>query len=231
VSGGHLKALDPLDYGLPPILERLSPADRAALHGAATRVRFADGQPMYGPEDWGAHFCVLLEGGLRLIRIRSDGKRVSMGLWGPGHHFGHAPSALSRERNYVVIAVGEAVIGRISLASLSRLLDQRPTFTRVLLEVTTRRLAVLMDMLDDVRLFTPAVRVGRLLLHSLRREGGNDVICCLQEDIGQTLGISGMTVAQALRELSALGLVQTGYRSVRLPDPDKLSAWLASHDI
>lgn len=222
------RSLDPLDYGLPTLASRLSRADAEALAAAANRVRRHDGQSMFARGD-SAQFCVVVEGAVRLTRTSTDGKRVSMGLWGPGHHFGLSPPS-PLMRSYDATAVGDAEVDALAPEDLDRILDQRPSLARALLWVTSRRLALLTELFDDARLASPAVRVGRLLAYSLRPGSEDGRIRCLQEDIAQVVGVSSVTAAQALRDLGVLGLVETGYRHVRLPDPEALRAWLAMQD-
>ncbi|MBL8772012.1 MAG: Crp/Fnr family transcriptional regulator [Phenylobacterium sp.] len=231
-AGGETdpRRLDPLDYGVTPLSARLTPEDAADLAARASRAHFPDRQSIFARGERRPQFCLVVEGGVRLSRTSLSGKRVSGGLLGPGQHFGYATAALGRERIYDVIAVGETVIDRIAADDVTRLVERSPRLALALLRDTTERAALLMQLLDDVRLLPPAARIARLLGDSLRTQGGNQLIRCLHEDIAAIIGVSSMTVAKALGELAALGLVETAYRCVRLPDPPRLRAWLRTWD-
>ena len=68
-------------------------------------------------------------------------------------------------------------------------------------------------------------RIARWLLIQPTADGAP--IKATHEGIGQAVGLSRVTVSRVLGELSALGLVGLGYRSVTVLDRDGLEALAA----
>ncbi|WP_190287048.1 helix-turn-helix domain-containing protein [Novosphingobium sp. LASN5T] len=60
---------------------------------------------------------------------------------------------------------------------------------------------------------------------------GSERLDFLQEEFAGMLGISTVTLAKALRQLSRYGFIVTGYRRIRIGDPVKLATSLQEHEI
>ena len=66
------------------------------------------------------------------------------------------------------------------------------------------------------------VTVARLLLDIARREG--PALALTQQALGDLLGLSRVTIGQAMGELATLGLVNSGYRQIKVLDMAGLRA-------
>jgi CRP-like cAMP-binding protein len=221
--------MDLMNFGLPSLAGRLSPEDLAHLRTLASRGRYGDGQLLHARGEGVLSLGLVVEGAVRLVRRRPDGRMITQSTWGPGHHFGYLPVTTSGGRSHDAIAVGPTVVDRLSPEAVEKLLAERPAVARALLDVTTRRLALLADLYDDMRLLPPIVRLAKLLLLALT--GAPDGrVRCVQDELAQLLGLSGVTVGQLLKKLSGLGLISTGYGYVTILDPERLDIWAAAQE-
>lgn len=103
---------------------------------------------------------------------------------------------------------------------------EHPAIIRALYLVASFRLCVALDLLDDMRLLTPDVRLAKLIMRMHHASGGSLRLEFLQEDFAGMLGVSTVTLAKSLRQLENHGLVEAGYRHVRVSDPGRLAAWV-----
>jgi CRP/FNR family cyclic AMP-dependent transcriptional regulator len=72
--------------------------------------------------------------------------------------------------------------------------------------------------------------LAKLLLTLTSNAAAGDAVGVVQEDLASILGVSAMTLAKSLARLKREGLIETGYRQVRVPDRARLKRWLASQE-
>lgn len=222
--------MDLANFGLPPLAGLLSQEDLAQFRAVATRARFEDGQFIHTRGDPAPRVGLIVDGAVRLVRRRADGRIATLVSWGPGHHYGLESTLFGDSRTHDAVAIGPTVVDLVDKPSLEDLLDRRPTILRALFEITCRRNIGLTEVYDDLRLQPPAVRLAKLLLLAGRSSRQPDRIDCSQEDLAQTLALSTVTIGQLLRTLAADGYLQTGYRSISVLKPAALQSWIADQD-
>ena len=114
-------------------------------------------------------------------------------------------------------------------AAFDRLLGNA-AIARAFYVVGSYRLSVSLALLDDMRTLAPEVRLGRLIIRMHQAAERSDRLDFLQEEFAGMLGISTVTLAKALRQLTQHGFIATGYRHIRISHPVKLAAWLREHE-
>lgn len=120
---------------------------------------------------------------------------------------------------------GNVTINHYDKAAFAKILN-RPDIVLALYRITAGRLVGAMTMVDDLRSLSPEEHLAKVLLH-LRTRDENPRVACSQEELAALIGVSPMTLANALAMLRREGLIETGYRTIRLPDPAGLRRWLA----
>ena len=151
-----------------------------------------------------------------------------MTVVGAGQHFADVLMFTRRTRTHRAIAQGATELDIYDRSAFERIME-RPAIVRALYQVTAERLVGTMNMLDDVRSLSREAHLAKLLLH-LHRRSTSDSIECVQDDLAGLLGVTTMTVAKALRLLREQGLIETGYRRVRVTDPARLRVWLNAQE-
>lgn len=212
------------EWGLPRLLELLTPEETALVVAAATRRKYRDGEIVHERGDDGPTIGVIVAGKIKLVYPSRDGHEIFSGLIHTGQNYGDAAHIHGSARAHRAVAVGETVIDHLDAAGLARLL-QDPGIARALYRVASYRLSVALDMLDDMRLLRPVARLAKLILR-MHRASGALRLEYLQEDFASILGVSSVTLAKSLRQLEEQGVIETGYRHIRLKDPAGLEAWV-----
>lgn len=217
------------DFGV-PALASLLPADELAfIQGLATRRTCRDGEMIHDRGDPGPAMGLVVRGRIKLVTPRSCGRESFITFVSAGYHYGDVGLLDRQHRVYRAVAIGETEVDYVSRQDFPRLLE-RPAIVRALYEVAAYRLAILADVMDDLRGLPPEVRLAKLLHTMYVRSGHEPRIEFLQEDFANLLGISTVTLSKAFRQLRELGLAETGYRQIVITDPAGLRQWLAVHD-
>ena len=63
----------------------------------------------------------------------------------------------------------------------------------------------------------------------LQTAGGNQTFEYRQSELAFALGVSRTSLRTALKQLRELGLVETGYGQIRVPEPDRMQRWVTEH--
>lgn len=216
------------DLAGPSLLALLSSPERAWLAGEGRRRSFADGAFIHDRGDPHPEMAIVVSGRVRLVRLRQSGREGMVSTIGPGQHFADVLMFGKQVRTHRAIASGPTELDLYDQAAFERII-QRPEIVRALYQVTAQRLTGAMNMLDDVRSLPREAHLVKLLLHLHGRNGGG-AIPCVQDDLAGLLGITTMTVAKSLRTLRDAGLIETGYRQVRVLDAARLRIWLDEQD-
>jgi CRP-like cAMP-binding protein len=196
------------------------------LASIAARRHYRDGETIHIRDD-PARMGIIIAGRIRMVRQRSDGSRLFVSEVAAGQHYADILMFEDRiGRTHDAIAVGEVTIDHYDKAAFDKALT-RPDIVLVLYRITAGRLIGAMTMADDLRSLSPEEHLAKVLLH-LRTRDANARVENSQEELAALLGISTMTLANALGLLKREGLVKTGYRCIQLPDPAALRHWLAA---
>jgi CRP-like cAMP-binding protein len=202
----------------------LSPTDLALIAARATRRRYRDGEIIHERGDSHPVIGIVVAGKIKLTYPCSDGQEVFSGLIHTGQNYGDAGLLRSESRAHRAIAIGETVVDHLDRDAFEQLLEY-PAIVRALYQVASFRLSIVLDLLDDMRLLTPQVRLAKLIL-KMHESSGSERLEFLQEDFAGMLGISTVTLAKSLRQLEQRGLAVAGYRHSRVRDPDRLATWV-----
>lgn len=195
----------------------------------ATRRKYRDGEIVYErgePEDT---IGIVVSGKLKLFNPRADGIEIFSGLIHTGQNFGDAGLLHGGLRLHRSVAVGDTVVDHIERIGFEHLLGH-PAILRAFYVVSSYRLKTTLGLLDDMRSLTPELRLANLLVRMQDALDGNGRLNFLQEEVAGMLGISTVTLAKAMRTLTAEGLIRTGYRHILINDAAGLRAWIAQRD-
>ena len=172
----------------------------------------------------------LLEGRLRVIRpVGADGEDL-IHVAEPGFWIGE----------YSLLTGDAAVVGTVATTAVrmlllprrefERMVDEEPRWFRPFAMLALQRLELMIRQLSDTRSLSPEDRLRTRLadLVDLRRKerfGAGPVVLRLsQEELARIVGVSRQTLNALLAGLRADGLIEVGFRSLRIPDPDRLVA-------
>lgn len=197
----------------------LMPEDLRALSGAGEYVEKYSGTHLFREGSQATAAYVIQRGRVELYRTRKEGRRV-VGRVGEGAVIGDI--AMFQNRPYIssAKAVGPVVAFRLDRQRLLPVLLEHPMIAMrwlvaglTQLESTQRRVLRLMHR-------TVREQVAEMLVDEADRYGE---VHLSQSSLATLLGASRQSVNEALSSLRGDGLVETGYRVVRVLEPDTLA--------
>jgi CRP/FNR family transcriptional regulator, cyclic AMP receptor protein len=213
----------------PILLDMLSPATREWMATLAKRRDYADGELVHARGDATPSMGVVLSGSIRLVRLRRDGSRSFVSMIGPGQQFADVLMFGGEPRTHHAVAAGAVTICHYDLEAFEQLIA-RPEILLALYQVAAFRLNAAIAMVDDLRTLSREAHLAKLLLTLTSKASAGDTVGVVQEDLAAILGVSAMTLAKSLGLLKREGLIETGYREVRVPDRSRLKQWLATQE-
>jgi CRP/FNR family cyclic AMP-dependent transcriptional regulator len=214
--------------GVPRLTDLLDAEDQGRIASLAMRRRYRDGELIHERGDVEDAIGIVISGRIKMYNPRADGSEIFSGLIHTGQTYGDAGLLHAGARLHRAVAVGETLVDHIGGEAFKRLLDN-PRIVRALYMIATFRLHTTLGLLDDLRTLSPELRLARLLLRMQQAVGG-DRVNFLQEELAGMVGISTVTLAKALRRLTDEGLIQPGYRHVKVCDSKALAEWSAAQE-
>lgn len=172
----------------------------------------------------------LLEGRLRVIRPVGTDAEDLIHVGEPGFWIGEY-SLLTGDAAVVgTVAATASRVLQLPRREFERLVDQEPRWFRPFAALALERYGLMVRQLSDTRSLSPEERLRTRLadLVELRRAErfgvGAVVLRLSQEELARIVGVSRQTLNVLLAGLRAEGLVEVGFRSLRIPDPARLCA-------
>ena len=217
--------MDLLDFGLTPLRDYLpKPVFEAACQRAQKR-KFCDGQAIHARGDTKVGLCIVAKGAVRIGRFQHGGSFNLLSIVGPGGHFGDI--AMQRTlRTHNAYAVGSTELFTIGGETIEKLIRDEPEFAINLWRCNSARFNAILELYDDARTLGITVRLGKVIYVHAGRGELADGVACLQRDFAEILGVTQVSIGTSLKELEREGLVETGYRCVKVPSKTNLKAWL-----
>lgn len=213
------------EWGLPRLSEMLLEDELALIAAVATRRKYRDGEIVHERGDSPATIGMVVAGKIKLVYPSSEGHEIFSGLIHAGQNYGDAGYFYGQPRSHRAVAIGETVIDHLNSQAFDSLLEH-PGIVRALYRAASFRLSVTLDMLDDMRALPPTARLAKLVLRMFLSSERCERLQFLQEDFAGILGVSSVTLAKSLRQLEHEGLIETGYRHIRVSDPARLEDWV-----
>lgn len=209
----------------PNLLDDLTPAARARLAEIGQRRQFRDQELIHSAGD-PAYMAIVIEGAVRLCRIRANGTQTMVTMVLKGQNVGDLQLFSRRKvKTHDAFAIGDTVLDVYDERAFRRVLEI-PEVMIALYRTVALRLMGTMEMNDDLRSLPREVHLAKTLMAMHTRAKDPSSLFCLQEDLAGVLGVTTMTVSKCLANLKQQGFVETGYRWVRVTDPVGLRGWL-----
>jgi len=217
--------MDLFDFATPPLRDFLAEDVFETICSRARRASFEPGQALHRQGDGTAKLAIVAQGGLRFGRFHRDGAFTLVGALGPGAHFGDV-SVQRSQYTHDVIAEGPCAVDAFDAATVTDLLNELPCLGEALWQASTARVNALAELYEDSRTLTVSGRLAKVIYLHAGRGAIPDGVACLQRDLAALLGVSQVSIGNALKDLERAGLIKAGYRCVTVPDKARLKVWL-----
>jgi CRP-like cAMP-binding protein len=192
---------------------RISPAATQedalfALQSVSTTSRFGRNQTIFNEGDDARYSYKILEGGVRLCKVRPDGRRQIAEFLLPGDMFGFE---VGDEHSLTAEALCDVVLMRCPRSHVERLSDESIDVRRKLMALLRRELSAAQEHLVMLGRQTAKERVASFLLLLAERNQADDGdaldLPMGRQDIADYLGLTIETVCRALTDLKKDGLI------------------------
>lgn len=211
---------------------RLTEDELHRLMKSAEMIRYKRNAVVYVAHDPSDRIYVICDGRVKLSRSCVEGREVVLEILVAGELFGEMVICGEGLRSHSAVALEDSLLCAVKRQDFE---DVIKTNTDLLLQllchVGTRRAELELRLEDQI--FLPVEQ--RLLLTLLRqavRHGeryvdGNIKIHLTQKDLAHLIGASRETVAELLAAYRKKGILETGYRTIKLVDLRGLAAALS----
>lgn len=207
------------------LFDLLSPQSREWLASHGQRKTYEDGALVHSRGDSAAAMGIVVSGQVRLFQLRPNGTHTFVSMVQAGAHYGDILMFAGKLRTHNAVAIGPTVVDHYGPGAFAKLLENTE-IVRALYRITAVRLGRAMAMSDDLRVLPRDAHLAKVLLNQWRLRGDADLISVVQEDLAGMVGVTTMTLSKSLARMRDAGLIETGYRKIRVLDPDALKVWL-----
>jgi CRP-like cAMP-binding protein len=170
----------------------------------------------------------VLEGRVRVVRTLPGGDEVLLHIGEPGFWFGDFAVITGRKTIASVIADADVRALMLSKTHFDRMVADEPHFYKGFMLLIADRFAVTIKYLSEAHLLAPEDRLRTRLVDALeysQREHirpGPVSLNLSQADLAGMIGVSRQTLNELLKRLQAQGLIEVGFRRIRVTDPKRL---------
>lgn len=205
------------------------PADELQRLAGLLRTRtYVRGEVIFLEGDEGTSLCVIAEGRVRIQLTGSDGREVTLNVYGPGEFFGEMALLDGEPRSADAIAVGPTRLCWLQRDDLMAFLEGHPRAAMVMLASLSRRIRHTTRVVHDATLRDVPARLARVLLDLAARDGravpqGIRIESRrTQSELAGMIGATRETVNRTLRRFEDRGLIGWDGGTIVIAQPEAL---------
>jgi CRP-like cAMP-binding protein len=206
------------------------PAALQALILARSAVRkYAKGQVISLEASVPKGLYAVLDGMVHCVREVGDGEEALIHVCEPGFWFAEYGALTGKTTLGTFLAHTPAKVLLLPKVQLDRIVADEPRYYEAFARLALDRYAILVRMLSEIRELSPAARLsGRLALLAQMRmkerpHSGAVSLTVSQADLARMVGVSRQTLNVLLGKLDAAGLIEAGFRRIRVLDAARLA--------
>ena len=175
--------------------------------------RYEPGQIIYLQGAEAAQFYYILSGTVKCFLSSAEGDERILTLHHGGDLIGEAAFFDRQPRVASAVAVTPCALVAVDRPRLETVFAKYPELAVSMLEYLARTVRILSAHVDGSFL-SAKQRIARYLLTLPASQDG--ALHCTHEEIGSSVGTSRVTVSRVLGSLERQGVLETGYRTVRI---------------
>ncbi|MGD9702888.1 MAG: Crp/Fnr family transcriptional regulator [Acidimicrobiia bacterium] len=202
----------------------LSPSDLELLAAQLSTVKFSRGDVVFGAGQMSTAVWVVRSGSIGLF-AGTGSERVILAILRPGDLDGDVSTLLGMPQPYSAEALEDSICHRLASDQFGRMFGQHPELARRWLTAVAGRLAASQQRLVDLLGVPLAQQVARVVLdEAVERE-----LPYSQATIAALLGARRPSVNKVVNDLQRRGVIDVGYRSIRIVDAAALLVLAGRH--
>jgi CRP/FNR family transcriptional regulator, cyclic AMP receptor protein len=214
-----------------PLFTLLSDAARRDLREAAVRQRVRRAEIIYAPGGRGDAAYLVRRGRVKISRLSSDGREITLCLCYPGELFGEESLVLEAARGCQAQALEECSLFVLPRELLLQLLREEPPFAFGLARLMGERRERAEDQVEDLAFRDVGGRLARLLINLAARQGSSAVESptvlntrLTHHELANCVGTTRETLTLTIDRFRADGWIRFEGRMIALCDLEALRA-------
>jgi CRP/FNR family cyclic AMP-dependent transcriptional regulator len=205
---------------VPQMLTTLREED-SAFDKVVVTQRTERGQQVASPEAMASRMYVLMSGKVNLLCMNNEGRRLVIATLEPGAIFGEGALDSLSDPNVFAEAADDTLVWVIPSSEARNMTMQYPILGWGLLQTYGMRLMQVENSLEDVAYKKLPERLAALLI-DLDQDDSGVIKGVSHQALADRLGTYRETVSAILRDFKRQGLVELGYRRIKLVDTETL---------
>lgn len=214
----------------------LSPSQLARIDEMTAMTRCERGRIFFSPEDTPGTLYVLKEGRVTLWRQAHDGRQLILASLDRGSVFGESSMLGESYAGVYAEAAEECLLCVLPAANLRALMVEVPQVGLNLLDFVSRRLQRSQELAEQVAYWPVRKRLATLIVELVERYGhptmdGATIVnkAITQAELGQMIGATRETTAEALGHLRGEGVIELRKRRIVVLDAPGLGEAAGLH--
>lgn len=195
---------------------------RSKLLEASTTKRYSAGEIIQQRGAKADGFYVLVSGSVSVGQFLPDGDFRAAALLGSGDSWGELAMFADNPRVVDAVAREECLVRHVRANLFQSMLAENPGASMKLLAAMSVQLQEMIDLLAGIRRGSARPRIAGVLANLAGAPARPVTIAITQEELGDLLGLTRMTVNTELKSLEAEGLIAKRYGKIEINDPAKL---------
>lgn len=207
----------------------LSNSDIVKLQQLFTQRHYPEGSTIHLVGQPATRLSIVGAGSVKLVRSTMDGRDIVVELLTPGGNFGSLAELGDATYRETAIAHTECCILSTSAETFSRIIQHFPQVALDSLRLVATRLRDAQSTIEQLSGYPVEHRVVNLLLRLATRlqeqqPGAEPITLPLsRQDVAEMTGTTVESASRVLSELKKAGLIESGRRWIRIPDPAALA--------
>jgi CRP-like cAMP-binding protein len=202
-----------------PLFQGLDRKHYDQLAMIVTDQVFRKGETIFGEEDEGTGFYVVLSGRVKVFKLSPEGKEQILHIFGPGEPIGEAAVFTGRKFPASAEALEETRAFFFARKEFMDLIRRDPSLALNMLAVLSQRLRRFSALIENLSLREVPGRLATYLLYlQEEKKGGGDLLLEIPKNqLASLLGTIPETLSRILARMNKEGFIDsTGPRQVRI---------------
>lgn len=208
--------------------EELPAEELHNLAASATVRHLRKREVIYFPGDPRDQVFLIDSGRVKLARVSSDGREVTLAILETGELLGESALVLAGRRETLAEALTTASLISFRARNLQQLMEKHPKLHSRVTRLMARRRILVENRVEDLAFRTVPARLARALLllaKTYGEERGNGYrldVRLSQQELGNLIGSTRETTNHFLNEFRRNGLIAFDHQGIDLLEPEEL---------
>ncbi len=188
------------------------------LEGISAVSLYAGNAVIYRQGDDAECFYYIKKGRVRIFITSENGMEKTLSVVSKGAILGEAAFFDGQPRMSSAKAIQKCELVVVNRYMLTDMVRRNPDTALELLRLQAQTIRMLSSQVDSITFDSAEQRILHLLSQSMQNSGDNTIVIT-HEEIGNAVGVSRVTVSKIMSRLCSEGIIQTGYRCIKVLRP------------